>query len=252
MRVPGAYFGRGLLPRIDLELLEAERDALALAVELQDDDVQLVADLELLGRVVDAAPRHVRDVQQAVDAARSMNAPYSVRFFTVRGGSSPPRGSVSVFLLLLGVLSRGSPCARGRCCRALVDLDDAHAELLSAQRVQVPHGADVHERAGRNAGTPMSTLRPPLMRSMTRPEDRLARLEGALDLVPHLHLSAFSSRARRSRRCSRCARGALRCGRRPSRQLAVVSLHLVDVDDALGLESDVDDDFLLRILRTRP
>ena len=56
-------------PRIGLDLLEAERHALALGVELEHLDLDLVAHLEQLARVVDAAPRHVGDVQQAVDAA---------------------------------------------------------------------------------------------------------------------------------------------------------------------------------------
>src|SRR3712207_4907681 len=58
-----------VLPRIRLELLVAEADALARPVDVEDLDVDLLADLEHLRRVRDAAPRHVRDVQQAVDAA---------------------------------------------------------------------------------------------------------------------------------------------------------------------------------------
>ena len=59
----------GVVPRVFLRLLEAERDALGLGVVLEDLDGDLVADLEELGRVVDAAPAHVGDVEQAVDAA---------------------------------------------------------------------------------------------------------------------------------------------------------------------------------------
>ena len=56
-------------PRIGDELLVAERDALGRRVVLEHDHVDLVVDLEQLGRMADAAPRHVGDVQQAVDAA---------------------------------------------------------------------------------------------------------------------------------------------------------------------------------------
>ena len=59
-----------VLPRIRLQLLQAERDALAVPVDVEHLDLQLVADRHHLGRVADAAPRHVRDVQQAVDAAQ--------------------------------------------------------------------------------------------------------------------------------------------------------------------------------------
>src|SRR5690606_41452920 len=44
--------------------------ALALAVELQDLDIDLVANVDDLGRVLDALPSHVGDVQQAVYAAQ--------------------------------------------------------------------------------------------------------------------------------------------------------------------------------------
>src|SRR5580658_11519 len=56
-------------PRIFLELLHAQRDAVRLVVDLDDPDLHLLADRQHLGRMVDAAPGDVGDVQQAVDAA---------------------------------------------------------------------------------------------------------------------------------------------------------------------------------------
>src|SRR4029077_1352978 len=61
--------GLDALPRIGLKLLHAERDAVGLVVDLDDLDLDLLADVEHLGRVIDAPPRDVGDVQQAVDAA---------------------------------------------------------------------------------------------------------------------------------------------------------------------------------------
>src|SRR5690606_2720230 len=57
------------LPGIIAQLLEAERNAVALAIELQHLHFDLVADIDDLGRMLDALPGHVGDVQQAVDAA---------------------------------------------------------------------------------------------------------------------------------------------------------------------------------------
>src|SRR5215471_2613217 len=57
------------LPRIVQQLLHAQRDAVRLVVDLDDLDLHGLADREHLGRVVDAAPRDVGDVQKAVDAA---------------------------------------------------------------------------------------------------------------------------------------------------------------------------------------
>ncbi len=61
--------GGDVLPRVALELLHAEADALALPVDVEDLDLDFVADLHHLGRVRDAAVRHVGDVEQAVHAA---------------------------------------------------------------------------------------------------------------------------------------------------------------------------------------
>ena len=57
-------------PRIGLQLLHAEADALRLGVDAHDLHLDGVADVDDLARVVDAAPGHVGDVQQAVDAAQ--------------------------------------------------------------------------------------------------------------------------------------------------------------------------------------
>ena len=57
------------LPRVVEQLLHAERDAVGLVVDLDDLDLHLLADIEHLGRVIDAPPGDVGDMQQAVDAA---------------------------------------------------------------------------------------------------------------------------------------------------------------------------------------
>jgi hypothetical protein len=62
--------GGRTLPRIALELLHAERDALRVLVDADDLDAQRVADVDHLGRMPDALVAEVRDVEQAVDAAQ--------------------------------------------------------------------------------------------------------------------------------------------------------------------------------------
>ena len=57
------------LPRIVQQLLHAERNAVGLVVDLDDLDLDGLADGQNLGRVIDPAPGDVGDVQQAVDAA---------------------------------------------------------------------------------------------------------------------------------------------------------------------------------------
>ena len=56
------------LPRILLGLLETQRDALAVAVDVEHLDLDRVADRHHLGGVIDVAPGKLGDVNQAVDA----------------------------------------------------------------------------------------------------------------------------------------------------------------------------------------
>ena len=65
---PTGYFCFDVVPRIGQLLLEAEADAFLLAVDVEHDDVDVLADLEDFGGMADAAPAHVGDVEQAVDA----------------------------------------------------------------------------------------------------------------------------------------------------------------------------------------
>ena len=50
-------------------VLQAECDLLFVLVDVEDVDFELLVDLDHVVRVVDAAPTHVGDVEQAVDAA---------------------------------------------------------------------------------------------------------------------------------------------------------------------------------------
>ena len=65
---PIGILGFDAVPRIGELLLEAEADAFLFAVDIENDDVDVLADLEDFGRMTDAAPAHVGDMQQAVDA----------------------------------------------------------------------------------------------------------------------------------------------------------------------------------------
>src|SRR5437867_1321921 len=57
------------LPGFCHHLLEPERDSAVSGIELEHDDFDLFADSNDLRRVIDAPPRHVADVENAVDAA---------------------------------------------------------------------------------------------------------------------------------------------------------------------------------------
>src|ERR1700687_5844074 len=57
------------LPRIVEQLLHAERNAVGFVVDLDDLDLDGLADGQHFGRVIDPAPGDIGDMQQAVDAA---------------------------------------------------------------------------------------------------------------------------------------------------------------------------------------
>src|ERR1017187_6650221 len=62
---------RCIEPRVGRQLLEAQRNPLLVLVELEDLNLYFVADVDQVAGVREAAPAHVRNVQKAVDAARS-------------------------------------------------------------------------------------------------------------------------------------------------------------------------------------
>ncbi len=61
--------GLDALPRIGLELLHAEADAMGFLIDPDDLHLDRLADGQHLARMIDAPPGDVGDVQQAVDAA---------------------------------------------------------------------------------------------------------------------------------------------------------------------------------------
>ena len=65
----GVFF-LDLVPGIGLFLFQAEADPLALLVDVEDDHLKFLAGGQHLGGVRDAAPAHVGDVQQAVQAVQ--------------------------------------------------------------------------------------------------------------------------------------------------------------------------------------
>ena len=152
-----------LLPRVRLRLLEAERDALALAVDVEHLDLDLLADLEHLRRVVDVAPRELGDVDQAVhpvevdegaevDDVRDRAVDHVARVEPVEN---------LLALLLALVLEDGATGEHDVVARA-VELDHLAAKLGRHELVQILDAADVDERGrqeaadarGRGSGRP--------------------------------------------------------------------------------------------------
>src|SRR4051794_1264480 len=182
-------------PRVGDELLVPERHAFGRGVVLQDDDVDFVVDLEQLRRVPDAAPRHVGDVQQAVDAAEIDERAVVGDVLDDALEHLAFGKRLERVLLLLGVLLFEERLAREHDVAALlVDLDDAHAQLLTAQRVEIAHRPDVDLRAWQERAHADVDREAALDALDDAADDDLALGVGFLDLVPNLHLLGFFAR----------------------------------------------------------
>src|SRR5262245_18419202 len=202
----------------------------------------------------DAAPRHVGDVQEAVDAAQIderavVGDVLDDALEHLAFGERAER-----VLLLFRVLFLEQRLARQHDIAALlVHLDDAHAQLLAAQRIQVPDGTHVDLRPGQERAHADVDREPALDALDDATDDDLALGIGLLDLVPDLHLLRFFAR---EDDVALAVLGALEqhvddvAGLH--RDLAVLVEELVDRDDAFRLVADVDDDFRGSQLENRP
>lgn len=123
---------------LGLGLLQTQRDALALAVERQDEHVHLVAGLDDLRGVLDAAPGQVRDVDQAVHAAdvhkgakvgqAANDAVHGLADLEVLPGRSLAGG---------GLLRQDRLAGSHQAALLLVDLDDLELEGLADELVDL-------------------------------------------------------------------------------------------------------------------
>src|SRR5258706_5064434 len=204
--------------------------------------------------MADAAPRHVRDVQQAVDAAQIDERAvvgdvldHALEHFALGEG-------LERVLLLLGVLFFEERLARQHDVAALlVHLDHAHPQLLAAQRVEVSHGAHVDLRTGQE-GADADVHREAAFDPLDDAADHdLALGIGLLDLVPDLHLLGFFAREDDvAFPIFRPLEQDVDDVARLHGDLTVLVEELVDLDDAFRFVTDVDDHFGRGDLENRP
>src|SRR5688572_10663124 len=141
-----------VLPRIRLQLLQAERDALALPVDVEDFDLELLADLHHFGRVRHAAVAHVGDVQQAVHAAEIDEGAEVGDVLDHAFADLADRQLLHQHVALRLALGLEQHAARDDdVAAALVQLDDLELEALAQQLVDVRHAAQ-RDLAARQEG----------------------------------------------------------------------------------------------------
>ena len=239
-----------LLPRVALRLLQAEGDPLPVAVDVEHLDLDLLADVEHLGRMVDVAPGELGDVDQPVDP---VEVDEGAEVDDVRdragddvAGREPVEDRLAHLLALL--LEHCAP-REDDVVAAAVELDHLAAKRLARELLQVLDAADVDERGGQEPAHAEVEDEPALDDLDDGALDGLAALGRALDALPrHLEARALLGE-------DQAPLGVLL--REDERVDLVAELHLVggvdraadgelrDRDDALGLVADVDQDLVL-------
>ncbi len=174
-------------PGIGHQLLQAQRDALLLFIELKDDDVDFLLRLHHVGRMLHAAPAQVRQVQQAVDSAEVHECSILRHVFHVPvhhlafAQRFHQRGTLGMQLFL----EQRAP-AHYHVPAAAVQLRDAHLDFCARQAVQVLYRpqvvlrtrqkrahADIHHDAALDAVHDLA-------------DNSFLRFERRFDLLPRL------------------------------------------------------------------
>src|ERR1700678_129558 len=195
MRADGVAMLR-IEPRIGRELFEAERDALLVFAILQHLDLNLIADVDQVARVRQASPRHVGDVQQAVDSAHVNecavlgeildDAGEDAAFFKVFEGFA----ALFVLLFFEKLLAGDDDIAA-----LLVELDDGDFHRLALHAIQIADGAQVHLGARQERARALNVDGKAALDALYDDAfDRLLFVVGALNLIPGAQTLRFEMR----------------------------------------------------------
>ena len=141
-----------LLPRVLRGLLETERDALAVEVDVEHLHVDRVADLDDLGRVVDVAPGQLGDVHEAVDAAEvDERTEVDDRGDVTRQDHALLQLAEDLGALVLAALFEDDAAREDDVVAVAVHLDDAGLETRAECRREVLDATEVDERRRQEA-----------------------------------------------------------------------------------------------------
>src|SRR5437867_3939061 len=177
------------LPRVRRLLLVAERDAARLTVEVEDDHLDLVADLEDLRGMADPTPAHVGHVQQPVDPAE-IDEGAVVGDVLHGAGEHHALGQhlERVLLLLLALLLEDRAAREHDVAAAAIELDDLRPDRLAHHGGQILHRPEIDLRARQEGFDPDVDGEAALDDLDHPPLDRRGFLVGLGDRVPDLDL----------------------------------------------------------------
>src|SRR6185436_12229054 len=177
-------------PRVFLRRLERQGDALAVEVDVENLDGDLLADLDDLARVVDVLPGQLGDVHQTVDAAEVDERTEVDHRGDDTLADLAARELVEELAadLGLGLLQPGAP-GQDHVVAVLVQLDDLGFDLAADVGLQVAHPAHLDQRRGQEAAqadvedqAALDDLDDGALDGLVRLLERLDRAPGALVL----------------------------------------------------------------------
>jgi len=125
------------------------------------------------GRVLHAAPRHVRDVQQPIDAAEVDEGAVVGMFLTTPRSTLPSARVSSVCFFFSAVSFRGALCREHDVAALLVHLITRMRSSCPLRASRFATGADVDLGAGQERADADVHRGPPLIRSMTTADNDL-------------------------------------------------------------------------------
>ncbi len=180
---------RGVVPRVCHRLLEAEGDALRLSVVLEHHDFDLVTDVEDLARMIHAAPAHVRDVKEAVDATEVDECAVLGDVLDRPGdGHAFGQGLERLCFELVPLALEQHAAAQHDVPALLVELDDLELERLPNEAIEIPDRSQVDLRTRKEGlDPPLDRHRETTLNALTdRALDEFILFTRGGDVVPHL------------------------------------------------------------------
>src|SRR5262245_29757753 len=182
-------------PRIGHDLLHAQRHAAAIRIVLEDDDAHAVADTDHVGRLVHAAPRHVGDVQQPVDAAEVDERTVVGDVFDDALEDDALFEDLECLLLQLRALAFHDRAPRDHDVAArTVELQHRELSALADEAIEIARRANVGVGAGQKRRDAHVDLQAAFDLADNHAVDRAVVLECLLDVPPDLRLLRLAAR----------------------------------------------------------
>ena len=176
-----------LVPRVSLFLFQAEADPLALLVDVEHNHLEFLADAQHLGGMRDAAPAHVGDVQQAVQAVQVDKGPEVGEVLDGALADVARHHVVEEFRALGGTFLLDQLAAAEHDVLPL-EIELHHLEIvgLADVRLEIARGGDVDLRRRQESLHANIHNQPTLDRRLDSALDVASLLANGFDVVPVL------------------------------------------------------------------